>query len=306
MIGRKGFALVRKLGLALGGGGARGLAHLGVLLALDEAGIPISMIAGTSMGAAMGATKAIGANLEMVRRVLESIDLNELLQVTDSTLRELQKIIGRSMMEYVRGSPWREEGASPHDLARLNELFSLLTANKGFEDTLIPFAAVAADLETGERVVLQHGKIASAITASTAVPGVFSPVALDGRYLIDGGILEKLPVDVVRDMGGEAILAVDTSAPLDREIGTCLDAILQSQRATSQYLTSLQMARAREELGERLLVLRPEVGWIRMFGFEHTEEAIQAGEESVRTHLDDLRAILVDHGEAPSRTCSEL
>ena len=297
--------MTRKLGLALGGGGARGLAHLGVLLALDEAGIPVSMIAGTSMGAAIGAAKAIGADLTMVRRLLETIDLNELLQVTDSTLRELQKIIGRSMMEYVRGSPWREEGASPHDLARLNELFSLLTANKNFEDTLIPFAAIAADLETGERVVLRHGKLASALAASIAVPGVFSPVAKDGRYLIDGGIVEKLPVDTVTDMGGEAVLAVDTGAPLDREIETCLDAILQSQRATSQHLTNLQLTRAHEQLGGRLLVLRPDVGWIKMFGFAHTREAIQAGEEVVRAHLDDVREILAGPSAVPSPPRSE-
>jgi NTE family protein len=297
--------MTRKLGLALGGGGARGLAHLGVLLALDEAGIPVSMIAGTSMGAAMGAAKAIGADLTMVRKLLETIDLNELLQVTDSALRELQKIIGRSVMDYVRGSPWREEGASPHDLARLNELFSLLTANKRFDDTLIPFAAVAADLETGERVVLRHGKLASAISASTAVPGIFSPVARDGRFLIDGGIVEKLPIDAVTVMGADAVLAVDTGAPLDREVETCLDAILQSQRATSQHLTNLQLTRAREQLGDRLLVLRPDVGWIKMFGFEHTREAVQAGEEVVRAHLDDVERILGDPSATPSPPCSE-
>ena len=292
--------MTRKLGLALGGGGARGLAHLGVLLALDDADIPVSMIAGTSMGAAMGATKAVGADLTMVRGVLESIDLNDLLQVTDSTLREVQKIIGRSVMEYVRGSPWREEGATPHDLARLCELFSLLTASKHFEDTQIPFAAVAADLETGERVVLQHGKIANAITASTAVPGVFSPVAMDDRYLIDGGIIEKLPVDTVIEMGAEAVLAVDTGAPLDRKVETCLDAILQSQRATSRYLTGLQMASAGERLGDRLLVVRPDVGWIKMFGFEHAQEAIQAGEEAVRARLDDVRRMIDDSASSSS------
>ncbi len=288
--------MTRKLGLALGGGGARGLAHLGVLLTLDEAEIPVSLIAGTSMGAAMGATKAVGADLHMVRGVLESIDLNDLLQVTDSTLREVQKIIGRSLMEYVRGSPWREEGASPHDLARLCELFSLLTAGKDFEETEIPFAAVTADLETGERVVLREGSLATAITASTSVPGVFSPVARDGRFLIDGGILEKLPVDTVIEMGGDAVLAVDTGAPLDRAVETYLDAILQSQRATSQYLTNLQLMRARETLEERLIHLRPNVGWIKMFGFEHTREAIQAGEEVVRTRLEDIRALLSEPG----------
>lgn len=294
--------MTQKLGLALGGGGARGLAHLGVLLALDEADISVSMIAGTSMGAAMGAAKAIGADLTMVRRLLEAIDLNDLLQVTDNALRGLQRLVGRSMVEYVRGSAWRAEDTVPPDLARLNKLFSLLTANKRFEDTSIPFAVVAADLVTGERVVLQDGKLALAIAASTAVPGVFSPVALDGQYLIDGGILEKLPVEAVADMGAEAVLAVDTGAPLDREVQTCLDALLQSQRATSQHLTKLQLARAHEHLAGRLLVLRPDVGWIKMFGFDHTREAIEAGEEVVRAHLEDIREILADRSSSPPRS----
>jgi NTE family protein len=284
--------MMRKLGLALGGGGARGLAHLGALLALDEAGIPVSMIAGTSMGAVMGAAKAIGSNLTMFRRVLELIDLNDLLQVTDSTLRELQKLIGRSVMEYVRGSQWREENAVPHDLARLRELFSLLTAQKSFEDTQIPFAAVAADLETGERVVLRTGSLAAALTASTSIPGIFSPVAHDGRYLIDGGILEKLPVETVLELGAEAVVAVDTGAPIDRVVDTCLDALLQSQRATSRFLTAMQLDLARQRLGERLVVICPDVGRIRMFGFEHTAEAIRAGEEAVRARLDDIRNAL--------------
>ena len=282
----------RKLGLALGGGGARGLAHLGALIALEEAGIEIDAIAGTSMGAVMGAAKAIGADLAKMRVLLRMLDLKDILQVTDSTVRELQKIIGRSVMEYVRGSTWREEDARPHDLARLHELFRLLTAQKRFDETEIPFAVVAADLENGACLVLKDGFLADAVTASTAVPGVFSPVAYDGRLLIDGGVVEKLPVDTAIDMGVEAVIAVDTGAPLDREIGTCLDALLQAQRATSHHLTHIQLERARERLDGRLVVIRPEVGWIRMFGFEHTEAAVEAGEAATRAHLDQIRELL--------------
>ena len=278
----------RQLGLALGGGGARGLAHLGVLLGLEEAGIPISMIAGTSMGAVMGAAKAIGADLQLIAKVLESIDLNSMLQVTDSTVRELQKILGRSMVEYVRGSTWREEDGRPHDLARLRELFRLLTAGKSFDDAEIPFAAVAADLETGERVVLREGPLYEAVVASTSVPGVFSPVAYEGQYLIDGGVVDKLPVDVVIDMGAEAVIAVDTGAPMDRKITTCLDALLQTQRVTSSQLTNLQLLGAAERLNGELIVIQPDVGWIRMFAFEHTQYAIQAGREAVQARLDEI------------------
>jgi len=281
-----------QLGLALGGGGARGLAHLGALLALQEAEIPIAVIAGTSMGAAMGAAYAIDADLTKTAALLETLDLNELLQVTDSTVRELQKIIGRSVVELVRGSTWREEDESPHDLARLRELFCLLTAGKIFEDAHIPFAAVAADLETGERVVLREGTLYDAVVASTAVPGVFTPVARNSRLLIDGGVVEKLPIDVAVDMGATAVLAVDTGAPLNRELGTCLDALLQSQRVTSKQLTMLQISCAKRRIEDRVLVLEPDVGWIRMFAFEHTHEAIQAGRDAVRARLDDIRALL--------------
>jgi len=281
----------RRLGLALGGGGARGLAHLGVLIALEEASIPISMIAGTSMGSVMGAAKSVGADLQLIAKVLESVDLNDMLQVSDSTVREVQKIVGRSMVEYVRGSAWREEDSKPHDLLRLRELFRLLTAGKRFSDAEIPYAAVAANLETGERIVLREGLLCDAVVASTSVPGVFSPVAWEGQFLIDGGVVDKLPVDVVIDMGAEAVLAVDTGAPLDNDISTCLDTLLQTQRVTSSQLTDLQLVVAAERLNGNLVVIQPDVGWIRMFAFEHTQAAIQAGKDAVHAHLDDIRTL---------------
>lgn len=284
--------MTRRLGLALGGGGARGLAHLGVLIALQDADIPISMIAGTSMGAVMGAAKAVGGDLPLIAKVLESVDLNDMLQVTDSTVREVQKIVGRSMVEYVRGSAWKEGDSKPHDLLRLRELFRLLTAGKSFSDAEIPYAAVTANLETGERVVLQEGLLCDAVVASASVPGVFSPVACEGQFFIDGGVVDKLPADVVTDMGAEAVIAVDTGAPLDREISTCLDTLLQTQRVTSHQLTTLQLEVARKRLDGNLIVIKPEVAWIRMFAFEHTQAAIQAGKDAVLARLDDIRTLI--------------
>ncbi|MFC2082065.1 patatin-like phospholipase family protein [Candidatus Bipolaricaulota bacterium] len=282
-----------QIGLALGGGGARALAHLGALIALEDAAIPIHCIAGSSMGAAIGAAKAIGADLKKIESILGCLDLNDLLQVSDSTLREVQRILGRGVMEYVRGSTWREEDAKPQELARLSEFFSLLTANKSFDDTNIPFAVVATDVETGERVILDRGKLFHAVTASAAVPGVFSPVAWGGRYLVDGGIVEKLPVKAVIEMGANAILAVDAGAqPGRRAVETRLDALLQTHRTTSQHLTWLQLENARETVEGRMVVLRPDVARITMFGFEHTEEAIQAGKDVVRAHLDQIRALV--------------
>jgi NTE family protein len=281
----------KRIGLALGGGGARGLAHLGVLMELERLGIPISAIAGTSMGAALGAARAVGANLPLLARLLATLDLNSILQVSDNTLREVQRIVGRGMVEYVRGAAWRGDDAAPPDLVRLDELFSLLTAKKTFEETLVPLAVVAADIETGLQVVLTRGPIARAVTASTAIPGVFSPVFHEGRYLIDGGIVNKVPADVVIEMGATAVIAVDTGAPLTRRVETQIEALLQAQRSTSKHLTQMQLEATRRRLDDRLVVLRPDVGWIRMFAFEYAEEAIQAGRASVSAHLDDLREL---------------
>ena len=111
---------------------------------------------------------------------------------------------------------------------------------------------------------------------------------MDGQYLIDGGVVDKLPIDVVIDMGAQAVIAVDTGAPLNREISTCLDTLLQAQRVTSRQLTDLQLVQAAERLDGRLIVLQPDVGWIRMFAFEHTQDAIQAGQEAVSAHLDAI------------------
>jgi len=284
--------MTQRIGLALGGGGARGFAHLGALIALAEAEIPVHAIAGTSMGAAMGALRAISADLEKIRILVRCLRLNDLLQVSDSTLRELQKLIGRSVIEYVRGSTWKEGDARPDDLERLDELFSLLTADKTFADAQIPFAVVAADMNTGERVILNSGPLSRAITASTAVPGIFTPVYREGRYLLDGGIVEKLPIDVVIDMGATAAIAVDTGAPLTRNVDTALDAILQSQRITSTVLTALQTQQARTRLDSRLVLIRPDVGWIKMFEFEHIDDAVQAGIDATRARLDDVRRLL--------------
>jgi len=284
---------MRHIGLALGGGGARGFAHLGAMIALESAKVPISSIAGSSMGAAMGAVKAIGGDLRMTAAVVRCLDLKSLLPVGGSPVRELQRFVGRSMVEYVRGSSWREDEAAP-DVARLSELFSLLTARKTFDDVRIPFCAVAADLETGERVEIRSGRLATAAAASAAVPGVFSPVPWEGRYLIDGGTVDKLPIDVVIDMGAQAVVAIDTGAPLTRGIETCLDVLLQSQRITSHHLTRLQTTQARERVNGRVLVLRPEVGSIRMLDFDRVDEAIQAGIVCANARLDEIRVLLAD------------
>ena len=281
----------RKIGLALGGGGARGFAHLGVLIALAENNIPLDFISGTSMGAIVGAARAIGTDLHILSRLISCLDINELLQLSDSTIREVQKAIGRGLIEYVRGSDWHASEDFPQDLARIYELFSLLTANKDFSDTLIPFAVVAADLETGDRIVITEGKLYKAVAASAAIPGTFSPVEHQGRYLIDGGVIDKIPVSVVIDLGAEAVIAVDTGAPLTRSVKTTLDSLLQSQRITSHELTRLQIERERKRISGRLILLRPEVSEITMLAFKQVADAIAAGKQEAYAHMDEIKKL---------------
>jgi NTE family protein len=240
------------------------------------------------MGAAMGAAQAIGTDLKKLKRLLSSLNLNELLQISDSTMREVQRAIGRGMIEYIRGANWRNEGTPPEDLARMYELFSLLTANKSFSEVKIPFAVVATDLETGERVVLREGKLWQAVTASAAVPGLFSPVSYKGRYLIDGGVVDKVPADVVISMGADTVIAVDTGAPLTRQLNTSFDVLFQSERIASQQLTTLQLEQAHAQLDGRLLLLQPDVGWITMFAFEHLSNAVEAGREEALAHMAEI------------------
>ncbi|MEE8195377.1 MAG: patatin-like phospholipase family protein, partial [Candidatus Bipolaricaulota bacterium] len=235
-----------RLGLALGGGGARGFAHLGVLIALEENQIPVSVITGTSIGAVIGAAKALEMDLKKLERLLSCLDLNELLQVSSSTTREIQRVIGRGMVEYVRGTSLLGEKTTPERLARIQELFSLLTANKSFSDITIPFAAVAADLETGQRVVLNQGKLSQAAAASAAIPGVFHPVRYRKHFLIDGGVIDKIPASLAIEMGAESILAIDTGAPLASSINTSFDIFLQTYGITSRELTSLQLDAVRK------------------------------------------------------------
>ncbi len=284
----------RRLGIALGGGGARGFAHLGILLVLEESGIPVDLVAGTSMGAVIGGAKALGMDLEKLSRVLNCLDLNVILQISESTLREMQRAIGRGMVEYVRGPSWKERTSGSDSLRRMLHLFTLLTANRSFSDLTIPFAAVAADVETGEEVVLTEGNLAQAIGASAAIPGVFAPVLRDGRYLIDGGVLNKVPVDAVIDLGAEAVVAVDVGASLARELRTSLDLLLQSQRIASAQLTTLQLERARRRVAGRFLLLRLDMGEITMLSFDRLPEAVEAGKEAARARLDEIRVLLED------------
>ena len=184
----------KKVGLALGGGAARGMAHVGVLEILEKEKIPIDMVAGTSAGAAVGALYAQGKDIGEMRRLIKSWDWKQRAQVIDLALPRSGFIAGR----------------------RIKKLLQSIIGDVRFDELKMPFACVATDVITGEEVVINQGSVLDAVRASISVPIVFTVVRLKGRYLVDGGLVNPVPVSVLKDMGADFIIAVNVTPHLQR------------------------------------------------------------------------------------------
>lgn len=195
-----------KIGLVLGSGSARGLAHVGVILALEAYNIPIDIIAGTSIGSVIGSLYASGATIKQLEEMALSIKMSKTLFMLDSTFPHSGLISGDRIEKM------------------LNQ-FAL--KDKTFDDLSISFAAVATDVESGAKVILNQGKVIDAVRASIAIPGIFTPVKYGDYYLVDGGVVDPVPVDVVQMMGADIIIAVSlakinpysTILMIDKETG---------------------------------------------------------------------------------------
>lgn len=174
----------RRFGLALGGGAARGQAHIGVLKVLEEVGLVPDVIAGTSAGSIVGALYSAGYSWQQIENVTRSVDWGDMVQPVFPRLG----LVRADRLE-----------------ARLGEL----VGTRNIEDLRIPFRATAVDLISGEEIIFTEGPVATAVRASCSVPGIFEPLQLDGQYLVDGGLLNDVPFDICRQMGAEVILAVD-------------------------------------------------------------------------------------------------
>lgn len=247
-----------KIGLALGSGGARGFAHLGVLKVLQEEGIPISYLAGSSIGALVAVLYASGHGLSRLYRLAKSFRRNDFL---DWTVPKMGLIAGERITEFIR----------------------LLTKGRRIEELSPPVAVIAADLQTGEKVVFRQGDAAQAVQASISIPGIFVPAAVDGRLLVDGGVVDRVPVSVVRAMGADLVIAVDV-APLNKEaeIASIVDVIWQSLDILQAELV------AHRELASDVMI-RPRVEQYSSRAFTHIEDIIARGEEEARKQAGAIR-----------------
>ncbi|MCF6136991.1 patatin-like phospholipase family protein [Pseudalkalibacillus berkeleyi] len=250
-----------KVGLALGSGGARGFAHIGVLKSLHRAGIPIDMIAGSSMGALVGAFYCTGHE-------------------PDTMVKMARMFRRRYYMDYTVPKMGFVSGN------KVEQLMYVLTQNKKIEDLEIPFSVIATDLLKSEKVIIREGLISEAVRASIAVPGIFVPFKKDGRLLVDGSVIDRVPVSVVREMGADVTIAVDIShIKQNPEINTIFDVIMQSIDIMQRELVKTH------ELVTDVLI-RPHVENFSASAFKDIEEIIEIGEKETNKRIDDIEAAI--------------
>ena len=255
----------KKIGLALSGGGARGFAHLGVIKALEENSIPIDFISGTSAGSFVGGAYASGLNAAELIDVGRKISWFNMAGLSYSPRALLSNA---SMGNFIK------------------QHFPCIT----FEDLKIPFAAVACDLNTGDEIVLKDsGDVAFAIRASCAIPGVFAPLDdADGRLLVDGGVVTPVPVMAVRELGAEAVIAIDLLA-----CGTSFRGTPKTMVGMLfQSAMMLLRAASRHQNFNADVMIEPQIAHIRPDEIAKREELIELGEQAALEKMDAIKRLV--------------
>jgi NTE family protein len=285
-----------RIGLAFSGGGARGLAHVGVLKVLEELRVPVHCITGTSIGAIVGATYASGAPVAEMEKFVVEADWSDIFR--DQPPRT--EISSRRKSDDYKTLFAPEYGVKESGLAlpkgviagvAIEGFFRRLTnravAIEDFRKLPIPFSAVAADIETGEAVVIERGSLSQAMRASMAIPGALAPVEIDGRLLVDGGIANNLPIDQARKLCADVVIAVNIGTPpLKREeITSALSVAAQLVNFLGKATVDQQL----KSLGERDILIAPDVGDISSGSFERAVDAIRSGEDAARKVADSLK-----------------
>jgi NTE family protein len=285
-----------RIGLALSGGGARGIAHVGVLKVLDELRVPISCVTGTSMGAIVGATFAAGRSPAEMEKIVLEANWEEIFR--DKPPRG-EIAVQRKIDDYkTLFAP--EFGVKDGGLAlpkgvlagvAIESFFrAMATPAFGvtdFRNLPIPFSAIATDIETGKEVVLDHGSLAQAMRASMSVPGAMSPVEIDGRLLVDGAIANNLPIDQARKLCADVIIAVNISTPpLTRgEITSALSVVSQLINFLGKQTVDDQL----RSLTDKDVLIAPDLGSVSVVTFDRSKDAIRIGEEATRALAGELR-----------------
>ncbi|MFV5690626.1 patatin-like phospholipase family protein [Flavobacterium sp. LT1R49] len=287
-----------KIGLVLSGGGAKGFAHIGVLKVLEEAGIKIDYIGGTSMGAVVGGLYASGYNASQIDSIFQSTNFDELLN--DFIPRSSKNFYERRNDElYALVLPFNKlKIGIPEALSKgmyNYNLLSRITRNvrhiKDFNKLPIPFLCIGTNIETGEEVLLNKGNLAQAMIASSAFPSLFSPVEIDGKLLVDGGVANNYPIEEVRKLGADIIIGVDVQNDLlDRT---------QLKDATKilVQITNLQSReRMKRNVKDTDIYIKPDIKNYGVISFDKGKEIIRKGEEATFSVFEKLK-LLVDESK---------
>ena len=294
-----------KVGLVLSGGAARGLAHIGVLRALEEQGVHIDAIAGTSMGAVVGGLYASGYSVQELEHLATTLDWQQAL--SDAPPREdvpfRRKQDDRDFLVRQKLS-FRDDGSlglplgviQGQNLALLLESKLAHTADtRDFDKLPIPFRAVATDIASGEKVVFSQGHLPQVIRASMSIPAVFAPVELDGRLLVDGGMVDNIPLDVARDMGVDVAIVVDIGTPLrDRkQLLTVVDVLTQSITLMTRRNSEAQLANLRRDD----ILVQPPLAAYGVADFSRARDMIDAGYRAASLLAPRLAALARPEGD---------
>lgn len=274
-----------KLGLVLGGGGSRGIAHIGVLQVLQRENIPIDLIVGTSMGAIVGVLFALGVKPQVLAQRVKKMPTNNLFSLNLFSARARQRMVEEQLAEALQG--------------------------KTFADLHIPTTVMAVDMLHGQEIALNEGELIPAVLASSAVPAVFPPVEIDGKQLADGGVIDSLATHVAFEQGAEKVIAVDVYPALEKDnpwvdplsavIGfelpfglfgkspSMLSSIWRSVRVMTWHLHEQRLAAHPPDV-----LLRPAVERYGSLDFTDIEGPLQAGVEETERHSEAIRALTVD------------
>ena len=254
---------IPKLGLALGGGAARGFAHIGVIQVLEENGIKPDLVVGTSAGSLVAAFYASGKTGAQLQWLADTMDES---QLTDWTI----PFMSRGML--------RGEALGRYVNSQLN--------GAKIEDLKMPLGIVATDLQTGDSILFRRGDIATAVRASSAVPSVFEPVRIGNKDYVDGGLVSPVPVRSARQMGADIVIAVDISSrPEDAKTSDMLKVLLQTFSIMGKSISQLEMAQAE-------VVVRPALPDVGSAEFTARQKSIEAGRAAMRLALPALKAAL--------------
>ena len=282
-----------KIGLVLTGGGAKGFAHIGVLKVLEKAGVKIDYIGGTSMGAVVGGLYATGYNAQQIDSIFHNTNFDELLK--DYIPRKNKSFYEKRNDEmYAISLPFKKlsigvpialsKGMYNYNL--LNKLTHSVRHIRDFNQLPIPFLCIATDIETGEQLILNKGSLSQALLASSAFPSLFSPVEINGKMLIDGGVSNNYPIDEVRKMGADIIIGVDVQDGLKNR-----DSLKEATQILLQ-ISNLQMIGAMpEKIRKTDIYIKPDISGYTVISFDKENEIIKKGEDAALKVLDQINKI---------------